>query len=110
MNRPRPAAAPQSHVWRLTVGWALSCALIAGGVSAVVFGHRQPQVNIAQVRLPEQPSLAIAQVTKQELKHKRPLAQQEDEDLLALVDSDVSRAVPSAMEPLAQLMVTDESK
>jgi hypothetical protein len=31
-----------------------------------------------------------------------------DEDLLADVDSDVSRQVPSAMEPLAQMM--DETK
>jgi hypothetical protein len=34
-------------------------------------------------------------------------AQQEEEDLLAQVDSDVSREVPSAMEPLAQLMSGD---
>jgi hypothetical protein len=34
----------------------------------------------------------------------------EEEDLLANVDSDVSREVPSAMEPLAQLMSDDESK
>jgi hypothetical protein len=32
---------------------------------------------------------------------------QEDEDLLAKVDSDVSRGVPSAMEPLAQMMAGD---
>jgi hypothetical protein len=37
-------------------------------------------------------------------------AQAEEEDLLAQVDSDVSREVPSAMEPLAQLMAEDESK
>jgi hypothetical protein len=30
--------------------------------------------------------------------------------LLAKVDSDVSRAVPSAMEPLAQLMAEDETR
>ena len=36
-------------------------------------------------------------------------AQQEDEDLLAKVDSDVSRDVPVAMEPLAQLMAEDET-
>jgi hypothetical protein len=29
----------------------------------------------------------------------------ENEDLLASVDSDVSRQVPAAMEPLAQMMV-----
>jgi hypothetical protein len=31
-------------------------------------------------------------------------AEAQDEDLLASVDSDVSREVPAAMEPLAQLM------
>ena len=35
---------------------------------------------------------------------------QEEEDLLAKVDSDVSREVPSAMEPLAQLMAEDETE
>jgi hypothetical protein len=35
-------------------------------------------------------------------------AQVTDADLLATVDSDISRTVPAAMEPLAQLM--DESQ
>jgi hypothetical protein len=35
-------------------------------------------------------------------------AKAEEEDLLAKVDSDVSREVPSAMEPLAQMMAEDE--
>jgi len=34
----------------------------------------------------------------------------EEEDLLAKVDSDVSREVPSAMEPLARLMAEDETR
>jgi hypothetical protein len=37
-------------------------------------------------------------------------AREEEEDLLSKVDSDVSRTVPSAMEPLAQLMVEDKSR
>jgi hypothetical protein len=37
-------------------------------------------------------------------------ASKEDEDLLAKVDSDVSREVPSAMEPLAQLMSENEAQ
>jgi hypothetical protein len=37
-------------------------------------------------------------------------ARVEEEDLLAKVDSDVSREVPSAMEPLARLMAEDEAK
>jgi hypothetical protein len=36
-------------------------------------------------------------------------AASENEDLLATVDSDVSRQVPAAMEPLAQMMVDDET-
>jgi hypothetical protein len=35
---------------------------------------------------------------------------QEDANLLATVDSDVSREVPSAMEPLAQLMDEDTDR
>jgi hypothetical protein len=35
---------------------------------------------------------------------------EEEEDLLAKVDSDVSRQVPAAMEPLAQLMAADETR
>jgi hypothetical protein len=33
-----------------------------------------------------------------------------DQDLLATVDSDVSREVPAAMEPLAQLMDEDGAR
>jgi hypothetical protein len=33
-----------------------------------------------------------------------------DEELLAKVDSEVSQEVPSAMEPLAQLMAGDEAE
>jgi hypothetical protein len=35
---------------------------------------------------------------------------QQEEDMLASVDTDVSREVPSAMEPLAQLTDEGESK
>ena len=48
-----------------------------------------------------------------EAEHQRQVAEQrarEEEDLLAKVDSDVSREVPSAMEPLAQLMAEDEAR
>jgi hypothetical protein len=49
----------------------------------------------------EQERLAVQQRNQQ--------ARQEDEDLLAKVDSDVSREVPAAMEPLAQIMAEDET-
>jgi hypothetical protein len=38
------------------------------------------------------------------------MAKQNEEDLMANVDSDVAREVPSALEPLATLMTEDDSK
>jgi len=42
--------------------------------------------------------------------HDQQAAKQTDEGLLADVDTDVSREVPSALEPLAQMMNDDETK
>ena len=103
--RPRRAlaAAPRYRVWRLAAGWALGCVLVAGAVSGGV-----------QVRHHKQQELArIAALKQAEATDRLRLAQEEkdrDEELLAKVDSDVSREVPSAMEPLAQLMAEDESQ
>jgi hypothetical protein len=104
MSRPRLASAASSHrrLWRLAAGWALSSVLIAGGLSAGVFEHHRQEMKIAQARIAEQQRKAAEQQAQQ--------ARQEDEDLLAKVDSDVSQAVPSAMEPLAQLMAGDETQ
>jgi hypothetical protein len=52
--------------------------------------------------------IAVAQVEQQRLMAEQQA--REEEDLLAKVDSDVSREVPSAMEPLAQLMAVDETQ
>jgi hypothetical protein len=98
-SRPRRAAAVAQRVsWRLAAGWALGLALAVGGVSGTVYErhHRQEMARIAAARAAEQQRLV------RELK-----AREEEEDLLAKVDSDVSREVPSAMEPLAQLMAED---
>jgi hypothetical protein len=49
----------------------------------------------------------------QQAERQRAAAEQrarEEEDLMARVDSDISREVPIAMEPLAQLMAEDETK
>ena len=104
MNRPRTmlAAAPPRRIWRLAAGWALSAVLLIGGLSAGVFEHHRQQMKLAQARIAEQQRLEAAQKLKQ--------ARQADEDLLAKVDSDVSQAVPSAMEPLAQLMTGDVTR
>jgi hypothetical protein len=101
-NRPRPFVAPAMHhrAWRLAAAWTLGFALVAGGVSGGIFErhHRQEVARIAAQR---------------EAEHQRQLAAdraREEEELLAKVDSDVSRQVPSAMEPLALLMAEDETR
>jgi len=120
MNRPRQtlAVAPRRQVWKLAAGWVLGCALIASAITAGVFEHRRRPVNIAQVRLPNQSNLAVRPgakpdpkpETKPETKQIIQQARLEDEELLAKVDSDITQAVPNAMEPLAQMMAWDETK
>jgi len=100
-GKPRMAVRPvRQRSWRLAAGWALGCVLMAGGVSGGVYErhYRQEQARIAAVREAERQRLVAEQRVR------------EEEDLLAKVDSDVSREVPSAMEPLAQLMAEDEAK
>jgi hypothetical protein len=100
LSQPRTAAAPvRRRVWRLAAGWALSCALVTGGVSGGVWQHHRQEMKAAAARVAEQQRLAAQQ-----------RARLDEEDLLVKVDSDVSREVPSAMEPLAQLMAGDESQ
>jgi len=89
--------------WRLAVASALGCVLVTGSVSGgVVYQHHLNAKKIAQARMIEQQRLLAEQRNRQ--------AQLEEEDLLARVDSDVSRVVPSAMEPLARLMAEDENQ
>jgi hypothetical protein len=99
--KPRTAVrSVRQRSWRLAAGWALGCVLMAGGVSGGVYEvhHRHEVARIAAVREAERQRLVAEQRARDE------------EDLLAKVDSDVSREVPSAMEPLAQLMAEDEAK
>jgi hypothetical protein len=87
--------------WRVALGWALGCVLVAASVSGGLLQrqHRQEAARIAaQQRAAEQ--------QRQMLREQAAVVS--DEVLLADVDSDVSRQVPSAMEPLAQMM--DETK
>ena len=96
-SRPRAAAqVVRRRSWRLAAGWALGLALAAGGVSGAVFERHQRQ------------QMARAAARQRLVREQQ--AREEEEDLLAKVDSDVSREVPSAMEPLAQLMAEDERK
>ena len=106
-SRQRTAVAPVAprKVWRLALGWALGCVLVAGGASAGLWQHQQREMRNVAARVAQQQSLQQQLVAQQRSRQVR----QEDEDLLAKVDSDVSREVPRAMEPLAQLMVEDEN-
>ena len=106
-GRPRNAAqmnlAPMAArgSWRPALGWALGCVLVAGGLSGGFYEHHQRQV---MARLAEQAREARArQLAAQQ-------QQSSDEDLLATVDSDVSRDVPAAMEPLEHLMDQDSGQ
>jgi hypothetical protein len=103
-SRPRTAAQEVRHrSWRLAASFALGCALVAGSVTGGVVHqrlHRQEMARIAAARAAAAQERLVA--TRQ--------ARSEDEDLLATVDSDVSREVPSAMEPLAQLMDVSASQ
>jgi hypothetical protein len=94
-----PVAAHGS--WRPALGWALACVLVTSGLSGGFYEHHHRQV--------------MAQLAEQarEAKAQQLAAQQQrsaDEDLLATVDSDVSRDVPAAMEPLEHLMDEDSGQ
>jgi hypothetical protein len=107
-SRPRTvvAALAPRRVWRLAVGWALGCVLLAGGASAGLWEYQQWEMRSASARVAEQQRL----VAQQRNQLARQAEQQRlDEDLLAKVDRDVSREVPAAMEPLAQLMAEGDT-
>jgi hypothetical protein len=121
-HRPRTVERRVSHRgWRLAAGWALGCALAIGCLAGGVFErqHRQELARIAALKtaqktahermvaaeaaaatheaLVEQPAVKRAAATAKS-------STSSDQSLLAAVDTDVSREVPAAMEPLAQLM------
>ena len=100
LSRPRTAAVMHRRVWRLAAGWALGCVLIAGAVSGGVYEHQQ--------KLLQERAVAAQKAEQQRLAAEERV--REEEELLAKVDSAISRQVPSAMEPLAQLMAEDESR
>ncbi|HEV2486078.1 MAG TPA: hypothetical protein VGT08_11160 [Terracidiphilus sp.] len=85
--------------WRVAAGWALGCVLAVGSVAGGVYDHHHRQ-EVARIA-------AAAEAARQQKVAAEQQARKESEDLLAKVDSDVSRAVPSAMEPLARLMADD---
>ncbi len=122
LTRPRMAAKlAVRHTWRMATGWALGCAVVVGSLAGVahVIVHRQELARItaqktAQKTAEERAAAApvttqpekktVAATTRKVSAGAQDSASTQDENLLASVDSDVSRGVPAAMEPLAQLM------
>jgi hypothetical protein len=94
MSRPREVKAPVRANWNRAAKWALGCVVFAGTVSGGIYqDYRQKEsARVEAARIAEQ---------QRELAAKRAV---EEEDLMARVDSDVARQVPSALEPLASLM------
>ncbi|HEX4030971.1 MAG TPA: hypothetical protein VHX20_11445 [Terracidiphilus sp.] len=87
--------------WRLASAWALGCALAVGGLGTGLYQHHHVEV-LARIK--------AAQQARQQQLAAQQRAERADENLLATVDSDISRTVPAAMEPLAQLMDEGESQ
>jgi hypothetical protein len=124
-HRPRTALTGARHGWQLAASWALGGVLAVCGVAGVTYErqHVKEQAHIAAVKAAalraqqqqaaEQAKLAAQQQRSrvEQVSTTKIRAEQSgsaaDEDLLATVDSDVSRQVPAAMEPLAQMMDED---
>jgi len=127
-SRPRTAAQlAVRHSWRMVAGWALGCLLAVGSLAGAghEIYHRQQLAKQAAQKAAEQRAAAgqptavqsgmqpisapsdkkaPAATTRKVSVGGQDSARGQDDDLLATVDSDVSRQVPAAMEPLAQLM------
>jgi len=94
MSRPREVIEPARTNWVRITRWALGCAVFIGTVSGGVY-ENQRQQGIAKAeaaRFADQQRELAAERAKEEA------------DLMAKVDSDIAREVPSALEPMASLM------
>jgi hypothetical protein len=92
--------APRRTVWRMAAAWALGSVLVAGGAWGGILEHqhRQEQDRLARLR-------------QQEFDRRLQEQKAREAELeLAQVDSDVSREVPDALEPLVPSMTADEAQ
>ncbi|MGA3129771.1 MAG: hypothetical protein ABSD59_03155 [Terracidiphilus sp.] len=121
LSRPRTVAKTAvRHGWRPAASWALGCLLAAGTLAGAVHqivqrqeiarqaaqkaAQKAAEERAAAAQATAQPDKKAPAATTQKVSAAQDSASGEDEALLASVDSDVSREVPAAMEPLAQLM------
>ena len=102
ISRPREVRAPDRGNWSAVTKWALGCAVFAGTVSSGVYqNHRRVEAaKVEAARIAEQ---------QREMEAAK-VAKVNEEDLMANIDSDVARQVPSALQPLASLMTDDEAQ
>lgn len=93
-DRPRKRKAAAGTNWPLVTQWALGCAVFVCSVSGGVYENyrQQEAAKVEAARIAEQQRELTAQHAKEEA------------DLMAKVDTDIAREVPSALEPLASLM------
>jgi hypothetical protein len=106
ISRPREAKAPARTNWSAATKWALGCVVFAGTVSGGMYQNYRLQeaARVEATRAAEQQrELAAAKANKQD-----DLAA--NDDLMANVDTDIAREVPSALEPMASLMTDDDSQ
>ncbi len=120
-SRQKSMAQTAQHTWRLAASWALGCLLIAGSLAGGLYERHQRQeaVRAAEMKTQAQKAALVRAAEAEQRLSPTPVATNiatsrqptavkrsvnTDEDLLATVDNDVSRQVPAAMEPLAQMM------
>lgn len=112
--RPRTVLLPEHRrAWRRAAAWALGCVLAAGSLSAGLYEHHAHQQwahLLAQHIAAQHASLAASQEAARPTLPAPAPAAGADEKLMAAVDQSVSQEVPSAMEPLAQLMDEDANQ
>jgi hypothetical protein len=102
ISRPREAISPARMNWSAVTKWALGCVVFAGTVSGGLYqNHKQAEAQkVEAARIAEQQRAVEA----------AKVANVDEEDLMADVDSDIARQVPNALEPMATLMAEDDSK
>jgi hypothetical protein len=98
LGRPHKLVKVYRTNWRVAASWALGCVLAVGSLVGGLYERHQ---------IVEQAKIAAATERQQQLDAQK---RKENEELFAKVDSDVSREVPSAMEPLAQMMALDSTE
>lgn len=98
LSRPRTVSAVPHRSWRTAAAWGLGCVLAAGSLAGGLYDrHLRQDQAMAAARQAQAERIAAQQ-------QAQAAAREQDEKLFATLDGDVSREVPSAMEPLAQLM------